>query len=340
MYRLFIQVSHLCYTSLMKTLVIGSADIDMFLTLPQVNSYVENQNTITFNLGDKVPANVNALTLGGNGANVSVGLRRQGVDTSFYTYLGADLLATQIKETIKNEHVDLIDHQGLGDNTSLNLIFDFDTDRIIFTHHEEKQHVFDKNRVKGIQALYLTSIGKEWTEAYRQILSFIHESPLTVAFSPGSPQLATLEDVIYELMAASQILFVNKEEGERIIEKKGESANDLKQLLAKLAALGPQIVSVTDGKKGAYTTSQGKFYAVSSFDEKQQGVDKTGAGDAYASGFFGAYVSGLDLKTCMRHGAVNAFSVMGKIGAQPGLLTQDEIQRMLGARPDFTVQQI
>ncbi|MFI5265467.1 MAG: carbohydrate kinase family protein, partial [Candidatus Levyibacteriota bacterium] len=324
----------------MKTLVIGSADIDLFLTLPQGNSFVESQKSVTFTLGDKIPTDMQGMMLGGNGANVSAGTKRLGMETSFYTFVGTDLLSRQIKETLEQEHIILIDHPGAGENTSLNLIFNFTTDRIIFSHHEVKNHGFDPSQVKDFQALYLTSIGREWINAYKQISSFIHSQQLAVAFSPGSPQLADLEDVVYEIIAASKILFVNKQEGEHLIEKRGEKAADIKELLSKLSVLGPEIVSITDGKEGGYALSQDTYYHIPSFDEKTEGVDKTGAGDAYASAFFSAYLLKGDVVQAMSWGGVNAHSVIGKIGAQPGLLTVPQIEEMLSSRPDFRAEKI
>lgn len=319
----------------MKALVIGSSDIDLFISLPESSSYVQKEKDIVFTLGDKIPTDINAFALGGNGANVSVGLKRLGLESSFYTYVGTDLLSNQIKRTIEEEGVSLIDHEGAGDNTSINLIFNFKEDRIIFSHHEVKNHSFDEAKAKGFEALYLTSIGKEWEEAYKQINSYIHSQSMAVAFSPGSPQFANLSDIVYEIMAASKILFCNKEEGEKILEKKGESAADMKELLEKLSKLGPEVVSVTDGKEGSYAYENGSYYSISSFDLGSQGRDKTGAGDSYASAFFAANLLGHDIKTCMRWGAANANSVMGKVGAQAGLLNIEEIEKVLFDRPDF-----
>ncbi len=318
----------------MKALVVGSSDIDLFITLPQANSFIQNQNTITFTLGDKIPTDINSMTLGGNGANVSAGMKRLGLDTSFYTFLGTDLLSSQIRETLKQENINLIDHTGAGDNTSLNLIFDFSDDRIIFSHHEVKNHGFDPARAKGFDALYLTSIGKEWVEAYQQVLTFVHSENLVLAFSPGSPQLADLEDVIYEMIAASQILFVNKEEGEHLLEKKGQQAQDIKELLKKLSDLGPRVVSVTNAGSGAYAILENSYYHIPPFDQKTPKVDKTGAGDAYASGFFSAYLASGKIEQGMRWGGANANSVMGKIGAEEGLLTVEEVEQTSATRPD------
>lgn len=324
----------------MKTLVVGSSDIDIFVAPESKSSYVVDQKTVAFTLGDKVPVDLSGLTLGGNGANVSVGLSRLGQEVSFYTYFGEDLIASQIKEIIKKENIQVVEHGQHTKNSSLSLIFDFADDRVIFSHHEKLNHAFDKSKVDEPQALYLTSLGEEWSEAYKNVLLYVHEHPLMLAFSPGSHQLAAINDLIFEVISVSKILFVNKEEGERILDKKGQSAATITELLQKLSLLGPEIVSVTNGKDGGYTLVEGKTYAVPSFDQKEVGVDKTGAGDAYAAGFFGAVLQGKDVKTAMLWGAAEAQSVMGSVGAQNGLLTTEQIESMLGARPDFQVTQM
>lgn len=324
----------------MKTLTIGSSGIDLFLAPKKQTSYVQNERTVSFNLGDKIPVNVNGLTLGGNGANVSVGMSRLGLEASFYTYLGTDILSTYIKEGMKKEKIGLVEDKSEKEKTSLSLIFDFTDDRIIFSHHEYRQHTIDDTLLAGYDAIYLTSIGKEWVGAYETIINYVHAHPTALAFSPGSPQLADLQDVVYEIIAASKILFCNKQEGERILEKKGEKAADMKELLQKLSALGPQIVSVTDGKDGAYAMTDGQCFVAPSFNENQESIDKTGAGDSYACAFFSAIILGNDIKTAMRWGSVNAHSVMGQIGAQTGLETQEQIQTALQARPDFQVEML
>lgn len=324
----------------MKILSIGSSDIDMFVSPKNTESYVQSERTVSFNLGDKVPVDIKGMTLGGNGANVSVGAKRLGLDSSFYTYLGTDALASQIVAAIEKEGVGIIPGEPQKQNTSLSLIFDFTADRIIFSHHDLQDHIIDPQKLQSFDAIYLTSIGKDWEQAYKTVIEYAHSNPVSLSFSPGSPQLAEINNIIFETIACSKILFLNKEEGERVLEKKGEKGADMKELLQKLSLLGPQIVSVTDGKNGAYTCYEGKYYAAQSFEMDQKSVDKTGAGDSYASAFLSAHLLGKDIKTAMSWGVVNASSVMGKVGAQEGLLTVVQIEERLAMRPDFSVEML
>ncbi len=324
----------------MKVLSIGSSDIDLFVSPEDASSYVQNENTVSFSLGDKIPIKMDATTLGGNGANVSVGLKRLGLDSSFYTFLGKDVLSRQIVEALNHEKIEIIEGNVQLETTALSIIFNFKADRIIFSHHDVMPHEIDGSRLQPFQAFYLTSIGKDWVSAYRTVVDFVHSNSIALAFSPGSPQLADLQDVVFEAIACSKILFVNKDEGERLLDKKGESAKDIKELLQKLSGFGPLIVSVTDGKNGSYAMMDNVCYVLPSFDESAVSIDKTGAGDSYASAFFAAHLLELDVKTSMLWGALNANSVMKQIGAQKGLLTKHEIEEALSLRPDFTVEML
>ncbi|HMS22220.1 MAG TPA: carbohydrate kinase family protein [Candidatus Levybacteria bacterium] len=324
----------------MHTLVVGSSDIDIFLSPESNTSYTQTDKDVSFGLGDKIPIKLSEMKLGGNGSNVSVALKRLGLDVSFYTYMGEDVLGRQMRETIEGVGVDLIESTLKTKSSSLSLIFDFDKDRVIFSHHEALPYDFDATRVSDIQSLYLTSIGEDWRKAYKDVLLYVQSHPLLLAFSPGSHQLKDSNEIIFEVLAASKILFVNKEEGERLLAKKKEVAGNMRELLYKLSQFGPDIVSVTDGQNGAYSYSENAYYAIPSYDENFRSVDKTGAGDSYASAFFGALLLGKNIKTAMAWGAVNAHGVMSKLGAQDGLLTKDKIESMLVARSDFQVMQI
>lgn len=312
-----------------KTLVVGSSDIDIFAAPKAESSVKRSGQEISFDLGAKVPVQIKAMTMGGNGANVSVGMKKLGMDVSFYTYLGTDILSKQIEQELELNGIEVIEDIKRGEKTSLSYILDLSSDRIIFSHHEKRDYGFEKERLSGFDSMYLTSIGVEWKEAYLKISQYVAAHNITLAFSPGSPQLADINQIVLDVVSKSSLLFVNKEEGEKILQAAGESSSDMKELLEKLLQLGPKVVSITDGRNGSYSASDGMFYRVEPFDVQAKGEDKTGAGDSYAAAFLSAYLMGLDLRTCMMWGAVNSNSVMQKVGAQMGLLTKEELEEKL-----------
>lgn len=319
-----------------KTLVVGSSDIDIFASLRDVSSVKQEEESITLDLGAKIPVQIKAMTMGGNGANVSVGMKRLGMHVSFYTYLGTDILSRQIESELETDEIEVIEDVKRGEKTSLSYILDLKDDRIIFSHHETRDYGFETDRVLDVSSMYLTSIGVEWKEAYLKIAQYVAGNNVTLAFSPGSPQLADINEIVLDVVSKSTLLFMNKEEGEKILKAAGESAGNIQELLEKLLQLGPKIVSITDGKEGAYAAQGNELYHILPFDTDSKGEDKTGAGDSYAAAFFSAYLSGKDLKECMRWGAVNSNSVMQKVGAQAGLLDVEQLEKMLSEKEDFS----
>jgi sugar/nucleoside kinase (ribokinase family) len=317
----------------MRVLVVGSTVIDLFLKIKDKDKVRFFDNSISFQLGDKIPVSLFGLSLGGNGANVSVGLSRLGIETAFLTNLYNDALGREIREKIALEKVKIIG-ETKGGNTPLSLVFDFEKERIIFTSHGEEKEILDATACASYDFVYLSSFGWGWEEVYSQILDLVKKNKNFLAFSPGTTQIEKAGDVFWQVVSVSNIIFVNKEEAKSILKKRGIDSSDIKDLLLNLKSLGPSVVSVTCGEEGAYAADDNSFlFFIPPFGKEL--VEKTGAGDAYSSGFFAAYILGKPVSECMRWGAVDAYYSMQKVGAQDGLLRQDELVERLLANPSF-----
>jgi ribokinase len=171
--------------------------------------------------------------------------------------------------------------------------------------------------------VYLTSLSGNWKETYDSAMSKYPDSKF--AFNPGPRQIASGGEVL-SLLPKIEVLFVNFQEAQKII---GDDLTDVKELLRKLKALGPQTIVLTDGRNGSYAlNSEEKIYNIPSASEKKP-VERTGAGDAYAAGFLYGYISGKQTGECMKIGAVSADCVIEKVGAQEGLMKSDKIEETL-----------
>lgn len=322
----------------MHILVIGSSVIDLFMTIDPSHAPVTG-GKVSFSLGDKVPSEIKKLGLGGNGSNVSVGLTRLTIPTTFYTYLGKDILSREIEEKLTTEGVELIAKRGTSENSPLHIIFDFEKDRVIFSHYPKAEHSFEIDK-KDFDYIFLNSVADVWENTYEQVFEFSKANNIPIIFSPGTRQLDNLNETVFKVIERSQFIFVNKEEANKILSKKGLESNDAKTILTNLAALGPKIVSVTDGENGAYARGEdGKTYYIKASGDNNS-VDKTGAGDGYAAAFLGCMLSGGTVQDAMKWGGINSKSVMKFIGAQPGLLTLEEIKKETQALNDYEASQI
>lgn len=317
-------------------LSVGDALIDAFLSIHDAQAHCrvdEKTNELCVPYGEKIMLDGSEFLLGGNACNVAVGLSRLGLRTALCAEIGNDGFSQKVTQGLTKEHVDqslLI--QTPGAQSSFAIGINFKNERTLFVEHVKRKHdfLFPSTKVGWV---YLSSLGQEWKQAYEKTYAFVKAEKAKLAFNPGTPQLHEKEDGIANVLAITDILFVNKEEGIKIANGKWHVADGkaaTKSLLEKLQTLGPKIVVVTDGKRGSYVLDEEKqFYHLGIFDHPV--VERTGAGDAYTSGFLSAMIHKRPIEEAMRWGTCNAGSVVGKVGAQQGLLYREDMLRELAS---------
>ena len=80
------------------------------------------------------------------------------------------------------------------------------------------------------------------------------------------------------------------------------------------------VVIVSDGPNGVVATD-GKTIVRAGMYEDVPVIDRTGAGDAFASGFLSQWSQGRSLRDSIIFASANSTSVVSKIGAKDGILT-------------------
>jgi ribokinase len=211
--------------------------------------------------------------------------------------------------------------------SNFSVIINFKGDRTIFVQDVERKHDFHLTDVTA-DMVYLTSLGRDWRTPYKKVLDFVEESGASLAFNPGSTQLREGRDMIEQVLKKTKMVFLNKEEAEIILTNNQTDHNDreyIHGLMEKIQKLGPCTVVLTNGKKGSYALDdKGEFHYHSTLDGEV--IERTGAGDAYTSGFMAASLYGLSLPKAMEWGSHNATSVVGHVGAHKGLLSKEVME--------------
>lgn len=317
----------------MHLLSIGSTVIDLFLK-PDITT--SDLNQIKLNLGDKIPTDLTATKIGGNAANVAVVAKSLGSNVTLYTYLAEDFFAKEIEVGLKGQDLNLI-AQKVSGKSDFSLIMSVQKDRIIFSHHETNKHPFTPPENKP-DTIYLTSLADEWEQTYQDVAQYAQANDITLALSPGSPQLQDINTTLKETLASSHFFFCNLTEAEKIAGKTNNPTQDPKTLLTHISSFGPHVVSITDGENGSYATDGKNFFKCMAV----QGIytEKTGAGDTYAASFLTWYTQTGNLSEAMRAGALNASSVMKKEGAIPKVMNLEELTKALSETKDPQPQEL
>ncbi len=153
------------------------------------------------------------------------------------------------------------------------------------------------------------------------------------------PESARGEDFRKSLTAPTTPAYGHPSSGRRgspLPFTKGES--DLKKLLKGLYDLGPKIVCITDGPKGAYAldgsvAGQKEYWFQPPYPDPAPPQNRTGAGDAFAAAFTAALILGKPVPVALMWAPINAAYVVQEIGAQKGLLSRDALEKLLASAP-------
>ncbi len=313
-------------------LTIGDATIDTFMTPLESEtlcSIDKKQCLICFNYGDKIPVKNLAFSVGGNAANNAVGIERLGINSSIVLTLGDDNVGNMIIERLKAEGVDMtyvIQQPGTTSNYST--VISYSGERTIFVYHAPRSYEFPV-QLPATPWVYLTSMGESFRPFYNHINEWLKKNPnVKLAFNPGSWQLRAGPEAITEIMARTHMIYVNREEAEKLTGF-GESAGKDREFLIALSKLGPKICVITDGGGGsmAYDVLNGKFFKAGILPVDP--YERTGAGDAFGSACLAAIIHGKSLDEALAWGTVNSASVIGYTGSQKGLLKLTEIDEWL-----------
>jgi ribokinase len=169
-------------------------------------------------------------------------------------------------------------------------------------------------------------------EYHDQISAWLESHPtVKLAFQPGTFQIEAGTKRLKKLYERSEVLAVNREEAATI--SNGDHGN-IDDLFAKLHALGPKIVLISDGPAGAYASDGTNRYKMPIYPDPKPPFERTGAGDAFTSTFVAALAKGADIQAALLWAPINSMSVVQKVGAQAGLLDEIQIEKFLREAPE------
>lgn len=313
---------------------IGDATLDTFIELDSatVNCDINPQECLLcLSYADKIPISKLTKKVAGNAANVAVGTARLGLTSAFWTVLGDDLFAKDVVKKMKQEGVSTrYVQKEKGKESNFTVVLNYKAERTQLIYRVPRNYNLP-NHLEKAQYVYLTAMGENHHLAYAELLAYLIKYKVKMAYNPGKYQITCKEKICDDLLPYTEILFVNKEEAELIVHGKSSGNHKggkkvFKTILQELHKHGPEIVVVTDGPNGSYAFADNTYYYLPIFDGPV--IERTGAGDAYATGFLSAIIQGKTTAEAMVWGTFNSWSVVQKIGPIDGLLSKTKMNRL------------
>lgn len=316
-------------------IAIGDATLDVFVGLTEaaVACDENNQNCkLELGYGDKIPAESLDFIIGGNAINAAIGARRLGISSALLTTIGGDETGRKIIDTLHKQGVNsnlvTIDPKA---KSNYSVVLNFRGERTIIVYHLPRTYSWKVTEPP--KWFYVTSMGEGFEPIYDQVWQMTKSRGGNIAFNPGTHQLKKGLEYLAPFIKDSEILFLNREEAAELLKLPETATNE--KILASLFYLGVKTVVMTDGTKGSYAFDGTTIYYLPIFDGPE--VERTGAGDSYATAFTVAIYLGKPIPEAMRWGNCNSRSVVAQIGPEAGLLNAETMNSALA---QFTEQPV
>ncbi len=322
---------------------IGDTVIDAFIHLKEAETHSDalgRNRKLCMDFGTKIPYEaVYELPAVGNSANASVAAARLGLSSALITNIGDDTYADKCITHLKDDNVSteyVVRHEGK--KTNYHYVLWFQDERTILIKHEAYTYNLPAH-FTAPKWIYLSSFAKEAKNFHDTITDYLQKHPqVKLAFQPGTYQLKLGLDRLKSLYARTEVFVCNVEEAQGLL---GDTTSSTPDLLKAIHNHGPKIVVITDGVRGAYILVEGKSYFMPPYPDTKPPLERTGAGDSFASTFVSALALGLAPLGAIMWAPVNSASVVQYVGAQKGLLTKEELEQFLRSTPeDYKPQEI
>ncbi|MEK7557883.1 MAG: carbohydrate kinase family protein [Patescibacteria group bacterium] len=299
------------------------------------------QKLLAFEYGAKIKVDKSFSNFGGGAANVAVSFARLGFKTAVLVAVGKDIRSQRIIDNFQQQGVDisLIQKTSKAESGFSFLLVAQNNEHVAFSNRSANNQLritnYELRIIKDAKWVYLASLSDQWQRMLDKICSLAdvcsvknsNSKKVKIAWNPGHRQILSGLKMVGKYLSKVSVLIVNKDEAIELVmsDKKYKNKDrvffeEIDNLLLALHSYGPQIVLITKGEYGANVFDGKKVYFQPIIKSKKI-VDTTGVGDAFGSSF----VAGLelyngDIKKALHLSAKNVASVIGKQGAQNGLL--------------------
>ena len=340
-----------------KVFTIGSATMDVFVECDEANIVSvckkdRSADFMSYPYGAKIDMSSFSSNLGGGGVNTAMNFANLGFDTSAIFKIGDDIYSEGILKTLSETNVNLdniIQDKSISTGFSIILV-SFQGDRTVLANRGANALIelddINFDALKDADLLYIAPLNGESNRVLEPLVKFAHKNDIRVCFNAGSTSLKKGYEDIKKILCTSNIVVMNKEEAMMCtgVEVRPDTKTehyskevihpDIKTMLNMLKVTDYQVIVVTDGGRGAYAYDGKKYYYCPTYPSDV--VSTLGAGDAFASTFCASLVrTGLDVGKSLMYASVVSASVVSIFGATEGLITFDEVEKHLAAKPEY-----
>ncbi|MDB5178003.1 MAG: putative Ribokinase [Candidatus Saccharibacteria bacterium] len=319
-------------------LMIGDIFTDAFIKLNEkyarIDTDPDGSKRLSLPFGSKPPYDqVDIVKAVGPSPNAAVASARLGLNSGLMAWLGDDQPGEESLTHLASERVNtsLMTTQP-NTKSSYWYVLRYGSDRTMLVRSESYSYQWQAPE-KAPDWIYLSYIGADSRPLHEDLSEYLkNNATIKFVFQPGTFHFEWGVGKLANIYRRTHLIVMNREEAVQVTGKSYDSIHDLAQGLHEL---GPKIVVITDGPDGSYASFDGKLVTVPNYPDPAPPLDRTGAGDAFASTIAAALAVGESMETALLWAPINSMSVVQKMGAQAGLLSREELQKFLSEAPEW-----
>lgn len=302
---------------------IGSTTRDVFINTDSFKSFdlpaFSTGKAMCFSLGSKIEIKKMVFTSGGGGTNAAVTFARQGLSTACIGVVGDDFNGKEVLDELDKEGIETKFFQKHHDDYTAYsaILVDSSGERTILSYKGEGQH-FDASKIDFNQIqtkwLFLDSLGGHF-DLLENAVNWAVTNNVKLATNPGGKELEHGLEKLKPLLKNFSIVIMNQEEASGLTGIDYKQEEEIFKFMDE--AIGGIFV-MTKGPEGVVVSDGKNIYRAGTPDSPV--VERTGAGDAFSSGFVSEYVRSGDISKAIQFATANASSVVTQYGGKAGIL--------------------
>ena len=323
-------------------ITIGTATRDAFVKSKDFHvdkdRHVLGGRGLVMPLGAKLEIEKIEFSSGGGATNTAVTFSKQGLKTAALCVVGNDVLGEAIIQELKREKVDadfVVKRKELPTAYSI-LLHPEGGERTVLVYRGASESLSLKDipwQKLKTKWFYISSLAGN-IGLLKNLVDFAKKKKIKIAYNPGGKELKQRKKLL-PILKYIDVLTVDRQEAALIT---GVSYKNEKEIFQKWDKMSPGINVITDARNGLWV-SDGKYLYKTGIYKEKAIIDRTGAGDAFASGFVAGVIRQLttnnqqlltlttkNIKYAIKLGSANATSKVEGIGAKYGLLTKKQFE--------------
>jgi len=303
---------------------IGAATLDVFVASRQF-VLIRDRRFVTgeaecLALGSKIDIPDATMSSGGGATNAAATYAHLGFTVRTIARIGQDSFGIAVRHDLQRHDIPArslrVDQRQ---RTAFSILLStFGHGRTVLIHRGASAHFRPADirpaTLRGATMIHLTSLGGGLA-VHRRLFDLARQGLVPVAWNPGQQEIA-LGKRLQPFLRQTAFLFVNKEEAWQVLGRRLAVPTALRQL----QKLTGGMVIITDDRRGTMAINPEGHRWHSGIHTAIKPVERTGAGDGFASGFVAGWLRYQSVPQALQIGTANAESVIQKVGAKNGVL--------------------